>query len=211
MRAGAVRRRFFVIIALLSGVGMGVREAEAEPPWPTGTYSYVVIEQDLRDVLQQFAINNHLKIALSDKVQGRVHGPLPAESPRDFLNRLAQQFGLEWVYDGSIISISADAEAKTEMIPLRDVSFNRLHDGLASAGLLDPRYQFKPIMGGQIALVSGPPRYVGIVQDALAALPKDKPAEPKTSPAPPVPTPPAPARRSITVIRGGASAVQEFR
>ena len=209
MRTDGLRRFLLVSLTLL----LGVHEVAAEPSWPAGIYSYVVVEQDLRDVLQQFGINNGLKIALSDKVQGSVHGPLPAEPPRQFLDRLAQQFGLEWVYDGSIISISSDAEAKTEMIALRDVPFSKLHDGLANAGLLDPRYQFKPIMGGQIALVSGPPRYISIVQDVLAALPKEKTTQPAAAPAGPVAAsmPPAPPHRSINLMRGASSSVVEFK
>src|ERR1700760_2315335 len=116
---------------LVLSVILNSQPAAAEPPWPPGAYNYIVVDQDLREVLQQFGVNTGLKLALSDKVQGRVHGPLPTMLPRQFLDNLAQQFGLEWVYDGSIVSISLASEARTEMLALRGVPFDALRDGLS--------------------------------------------------------------------------------
>ena len=197
-------------LALLAGALLAPRRADAEPLWPPGNYSYVVVDQDLRDVLQQFGINTGLKVALSDKVQGRVHGPLPSLPPRQFLDSLGQQFGLEWVYDGAIISVSSVSESQTEMLPLQAVPFDRLRDGLAKAGLIDARYQFRPVMDGRTALVSGPPRYIGLVHDGLAAILADKPAAPPPAvkAAPPAPQP---QPSVMTVMRGASSSVVEFR
>jgi type III secretion protein C len=197
------------ILGLMLPIILGSQRAAAEPPWPAGAYNYIVVDQDLREVLQQFSANTGLKLALSDKVQGRVHGPLPSMLPRQFLDNLAQQFGLEWVYDGSIISISLASEARTEMLGLRDVSFDALRDGLSSAGLLDPRYQFRPIMGGHAALVSGPPRYISLVHDGLAAIPAL--SQPTTVPSRPAPPSPIAPSRSVTLMRGAVSSVAEFK
>jgi type III secretion protein C len=195
----------------------GAERAVAGPPWPAGAYNYVVVEQDLREVLQQFGANTGLKLALSEKIQGRVRGPLPVMAPRQFLDNLSRHFGLEWVYDGSIISVSVASESRTEMLALRDVSFPELRDGLSTAGLLDPRYQLRPIMGERAALVSGPPRYISLVQDALAAIPASRPKTASgiapSSIAPSSPASPAPIAptRSLTLMRGATSSVEEFK
>jgi type III secretion protein C len=198
-------------LVLVLPIVLDAQRAAAEPPWPAGAYDYVVVDQDLREVLQQFGVNTGLKLALSDKVQGRVHGPLPSMAPRQFLDSLARQFGLEWVYDGSIIAISSASEARTEMLALHDVPFDALSEGLSSAGLLDPRYQFRPIMNGHAALVSGPPRYISLVHDA-AAIPAPKPMATSnivaSSPATPLPAVPS---RSMTLMRGATSIVTEFK
>ena len=206
MRKVLARLARLASLGLILPIILGSQRAVAEPLWPAGAYNYVVVDQDLREVLQQFGANTGLQLALSDKVQGRVHGPLPSMLPHQFLDNLVQQFGLEWVYDGSIISVSLASEARTEMLALRDVSFDVLRDGLLSAGLLDPRYQLRPVMGGRAVLVSGPPRYIGLVHDALAAVPA--PSQPPTMPAPPPPIAPS---RSVTLIRGAASSVVEFK
>jgi type III secretion protein C len=198
-----------ILLGLILPIILGSQRAVAEPPWPAGAYNYVVVDQDLREVLQQFGANTGLKLALSDKVQGRVHGPLPSMLPRQFLDNLAQQFGLEWVYDGSIISVSLASEARTEMLALRDISFDVLRDGLLSAGLLDSRYQFRSVMSGRAALVSGPPRYISLVHDGLAAIPA--PSQPTTVSSTPASPPPIPPSRSVTLMRGAASSVVEFK
>lgn len=209
------------------------RRALAEPPWPSDPYDYVVVDQDLRELLQQFGANTGLKLALSDKVQGRVRGPLPSAPPRQFLETLAREFGLEWTYDGAIIAMSSASEAKTEIIPLDGIPFEKLRAELASAGLLDQRYQFRRAMEGHAALVSGPPRYLGLVHAGLAASRPDKPPAPPPDPPPaplalpalptplaplalPVPAPvavlpePAPKPRLLTVMRGATSSIVAF-
>lgn len=204
-------RRIAGRLVILFGALTAPHRAMAEPPWPAGTYSYVVVDQDLRDLLQQFGVNTGLKVALSDKVQGRVHGPLPSLPSGQFLDSLAQQFGLEWVYDGSIISVSAVSESQTEMLPLRNVPFGKLRDGLAGAGLLDTRYQFRPVMDGHTALISGPPRYIGLAHDGLAAILADKPV-PVTPASTPVVAPVIlPSPRVITIMRGASSSIAEVK
>jgi type III secretion protein C len=207
-----MRRKVLAGLGLILPIVLSSQRAVAEPPWPAGAYNYIVVDQDLREVLQQFSANTGLKVALSDKVQGRVRGPLPSMLPRQFLDNLAQQFGLEWVYDGSIISVSLASEARTEMLALRDISFHALKDGLSSAGLLDPRYQFRPIMNGHVVLVSGPPRYISLVRDGLAAIPTTKAALPQPTPVSNIaPLSPTPSTRSVTLMRGAASSVIEFK
>ena len=207
-------RKVLAGLGLIVPIILGSQRAMAEPPWPAGAYNYIVVDQDLREVLQQFSANTGLKLALSDKVQGRVHGPLPSMLPRQFLDNLAQQFGLEWVYDGSIISISLASEARTEMLGLRDVSFDALRDGLLSAGLLDPRYQFRPIMGGHAALVSGPPRYISLVHDGLAAIPAPSQLRRRCRVSylhRPLRRRPLLPSRSVTLMRGAESSVTEIQ
>jgi len=202
-------RRTLGRLALIVGVLTVPRHAMAEPSWPGGIYSYVVVNQDLRDVLQQFGVNTGLRIALSDKVQGHVYGPIPSLVPRQFLDSLAQQFGLEWVYDGSIISVSSVSESQTEMLFLQNVPFGKLHAGLEAAGLLDARYQFRPVMDGHTALISGPPRYISLANDGFAAIMADKPAPPPpASIAPPLDLPPP---RFLEVMRGASSSITEFK
>ncbi len=168
----------------------------AEPKWPSAPYGYVVVDQDLRTVLTQFGANTGLRIALSDAVQGQVRGRLPSVPPREFLDTLAQSFGLDWYFDGAVISVSAASEAQARLLSLQGVGFAKLRKGLASAGLIDPRFQLRPGASPDIALVSGPPRYVALVQQAVTALSSEKEVK-GNSP-------------SVVIIRGATASRVEF-
>ena len=188
---------FLVSFALYSGGPVGL--AWAEPDWPAERYDYVVVDQDLRAVLQQFGVNTGLRVALSDKVQGRVHGPLPSVPPREFLSNLAQEFGLDWTYDGSIIWVTAASEVQTQMLPMQGVGFEKLRVSLSSAGLLEPRFQLRPAANDGMAVVSGPPRYITVVQQALAALAAEKapPEKPR-------------GHQSVVLMRGATTTRVDF-
>jgi type III secretion protein C len=170
-----------------------------EPPWPTALYDYIVVNQDLRIVLQQFGSNTGLRVALSDAVQGRVRGRLPSALPREFLDHLAQAFGLDWYYDGALISISAASEAQTRLLPLQGAQFQKLRNSLSIAGLLDPHYQLRPEDDPSIVVVSGPPRYVAMVQQTVSALSSES-----------APKPAVPAKDTLVVFRGSSVSRLEF-
>lgn len=134
------------------------------------TYNYIVVDQDLRTVLQQFGANLGLRVSLSEAVQGRVRGRLPSAPPRQFLDHLAQVYGFDWYFDGSMMAISASSEAETRFVPLQGITVPMLEAGLRSVDLYDPRFNLHPGPGTDMAMVSGPPRYVKLVQDTAASL-----------------------------------------
>lgn len=199
--ASAVPRA--VQAALLLGVLLAAAPARADVPgWPSAPYRYAVVDQDLRVVLQEFGRNLGLRVALSDAVQGRVRGRLPELPPEQFLDHLARAFGLDWYFDGSVLSVSASSEAQTRFVKLRGLSVAALRDGLRRAGLLDARFALRAGPSADIAMVSGPPRYVALVEQSAAAIADDRP--------PPLPAPPPQAASlaaSLVVFRGAQASV----
>ncbi len=194
-----MRILFAAAIAFSSAIFAPQILRAAEPDWPTTSYEYVVVNQDLRTVLQQFGINTGLRIILSDSVQGRVHGRLPPALPKQFLERLAQTFGLDWYYDGAAIAVSARSEAQTSLITLGSASFSHLQSALDSAKLLDQRYPLRPAAENGAAIASGPPRYLAIVRQMAETL---SPVQPHRQ------TPPA--RQDVMIIRGSSISRVEF-
>ena len=132
----------------------------AEPAWPAAPYDYVVIDQDLRTVLEQFGLNTGLRIALSDNVKGRVRGRIQPAPPRQFFDHLTEMFGLDWYYDGAAISVSAKSEAQTQLVKLGNASFTQLKTALDASGFLDQRYQLRPGAEQSVAIAAGPPQYL---------------------------------------------------
>ncbi len=152
-------------------------------------------------MLLQFGANTGARVALSDAVQGRVRGRLPALPPRQFIEHVAQAYGLDWFFDGSVLSVSAVAEAETRFVPLTGIDVRALEAGLRGADLYDPRFSLRAGPGTGMALVSGPPRYLKAVQETADAL--------AVHAAAPSPAGAAPAV-SLTVFRGSAERKVQF-
>jgi type II secretory pathway component GspD/PulD (secretin) len=139
-------------------------------PWPDKPYPYVVLDQDVRDVLGAFGSNLDVPVKVSDKVSGRVRGRLPELSPQKLLDHLAASFGLQWYYDGQVLYVTTVEEAVSEMLPLGPIRFEELQASLASLKLDDPRFPPRPLASANVTLVSGPPRYVALVKETMQAL-----------------------------------------
>jgi type III secretion protein C len=179
----------------LSFAILGLREViAAEPAWPATPYDYVVIDQDLRTVLEQFGLNTGLRIALSDNVKGRVRSRIQPAPPRQFFDHLTEMFGLDWYYDGAVIAVSAKSEAQTQLVKLENANFTQLKAALDASGFLDQRYQLRPGPEQSVAIASGPPQYLAAVKKVATALSPE-----------PGPKPDAPAKDYVMIIRGSAA------
>ena len=180
-------------LALLAGAGLWPARA-AVPEWPASPYRYLVVDQDLRTVLEEFGRNTGVRTALADGVKGRVRGSLPQVPPGEFLDALTRSYGLDWYYDGAVLHVSAAGEAGTRFIDLRGLPFAQLAAGLDRAGVADPRYALRDGPSPGLATASGPPRYLQLVSEAAAAMAAQKP----TAAAAPIATP-------VRVFRGSAA------
>ena len=191
-------RVFLTAVGMLVCLGIGPVRA-ASIAWPEAPYRYLVVDQDLRAVLEEFGKNLGVRVALADSVKGRVRGNLPEGSPQSFLDALTKAYGLEWYFDGAVLSISTVAEAGTRFLDLHEVPFARALDGVQSAGLTDPRFVLRPGPAPNLAMVSGPPRYVQLISEAVAAMAAQKPTVPPVQVV-------AQAAGVVRVFRGSASA-----
>ena len=135
----------------------------AEPHWPDGRYQYVVLDQGLRNALLDFGMNIGLRIAMPNAMQGHLYGQVATGSAREFLNSLTREFGLNWYFDGLVMSGTAASETQTTFIPMKDAAFDKLRQELAAAGFLDARYPIIQASAGNVAIASGPPRFLTLV------------------------------------------------
>jgi type III secretion protein C len=139
-------------------------------PWPDKPYPYVILDQDIHDVLAAFGSNLDVPVKVSDKVAGRVRGRLPELTPQQLLDHLAASYGLQWYYDGQVLYVTTVEEAASEMLPLGPIRFEELQASLASLRLDDPRFPLRPLASANVALINGPPRYVALVKETMQAL-----------------------------------------
>jgi type II secretory pathway component GspD/PulD (secretin) len=142
----------------------------AEPSWPPGPFRYLVIDQDTKDVLQEFGNITNIPLAVSDEVRGHVRGPLPVTTAENFLKRICENQGLVWYFDGTKLYISAASEIDSLMIPLGPLRLQELSDRLEKLRIADSRYPLNTTQKGDVILVSGPPRYLALVRQTYEAM-----------------------------------------
>jgi type III secretion protein C len=164
-----VRRSETVICA--AAFLLAATSATAAPlPNPHQMISYSVVDQDLRDTLTGIGEQLGLRISISTKIHGRVHGRMPPASAEQTLNRLASLYGFDWYCDGRTLYISAYDEAVSKVLPLGPVRADELEQTLDELGVSDRRWPVRFARAPGVAAVDGPPRYSALVDETLTAL-----------------------------------------
>ncbi len=159
-------------VALAAAVSVSnTAAAQAATPWPQAPFSYYAQDQDLGEVLREFAASFSLTPQIARSVAGSVNGRFNAATPTEFLDRLSGVYGLHWfVHAGTLfISRAADMRTATVSPPYGDVS--GLRQALLQLGVLDTRFGWGELPEQGLALVSGPPAYVALIERTVDALP----------------------------------------
>lgn len=162
-----------VLIAALAGLIGPVQSLE--PKWPLGPYKYLVIDQDIKDVLTEFGRNIGVPVEVSGQIKGRLRGRLPVVTAKEFLKKLCEGYGLVWYFDGATLHINAKTELKTELIDIGRLPSNQLTIRLDALGIADPRFPVRSTPNGGVVSVSGPPSYVALVRQTLTAMARAAP------------------------------------
>ena len=173
---------------------------------PDSTYTYTVINQDLSAALQEFGSNLNIKVNVSQEVRSRIQGRLPDLPPLAFLNRLAALYNLEWYFDGQVLHVTSARESQSRLLVPGPVPFERLASTLAAFDVADERYAVRPAPNTQLVLVTGPPRFVALVEQTLNGLIAEEQARPKPAEAR-VGAPPLPHDTVLTVFRGSQTTI----
>lgn len=142
----------------------------AQVPWPDEPLAYTVVDQDLRELLAEIGARLGIRVRVSDAVKGRVRGRLPPAPAGEFLARLASIYGFEWFYDGSTLWVSAPSESQTRMMQLGPVPFEQMTAAMDELGLSDVRWPLRGAGQAGVVVVDGPPHFVAMAEQALAAL-----------------------------------------
>lgn len=172
MRLAAALRRLVAtgLLALSCLLGIGGPASAAVPNWGRDPYTYVTVDQELQQVLREFAANIGVTIQISPNVQGVVRGRLPSLPPEQFLELLARTYGLLWYYDGIVLYVNTLDEVESRMIKLNTISVDTLARSLVELDIDDPRFPWTVSEAPGILYVAGPPRYVQLVTQTAELL-----------------------------------------
>ena len=141
--------------------------AAPEIPWKTETYSLVARSMDLRHVLETFGVAQGISTILSPGVAGTLSGEFADVPCGEFLDRLCSMHNLAWYWDGATLWINAASEMQTILLDLRYMKAGEVRAMLAELGVEDPRFPLKTASNDELIMVSGPPRYVGLVAEMI--------------------------------------------
>ncbi|WP_263364814.1 type III secretion system outer membrane ring subunit SctC [Cupriavidus pauculus] len=133
-------------------------------PWRSSNISYVADRKDIQDVLRDISASAGVAVQISPKVKGTVSGRFDTR-PQLMLERMAATFGFIWYYDGAVLRIYSADEVVSTTIGLSAASTSSLRRSLSKLQIEDPRFPIRFDDDARTAVVSGPPRYVELVND----------------------------------------------
>ena len=157
-------------IALTLGVTTLASSAQAaELAFKRSRVSLNYQEKPLRDALREFFAAQGIPAVISEKISGNVTGRFTMGADA-YVENLASVFGLITFYDGAVAHVYASGEAVSRVINLNGVNAERLTQTLNGMGAADRRYKLRINESEQMAQVSGPPRFVDLVEEVVAML-----------------------------------------
>jgi type II secretory pathway component GspD/PulD (secretin) len=144
--------------------------------WLSGPYTYVVVNQDVRQVLIEFGQNLNIPVKISDHVQRRnLRGPLNVMAAGEFLKTVCESAGLVWYFDGTVLHVSSAAEISRASIDAGFVASPSLKRQLENLGVLDDRYPLRIDAASGVISVAGPPPYIDAVKRSIQVIAKGTP------------------------------------
>lgn len=159
--------------AVVGGFTIFTPAALAHGEWEEKPFSYIAINQELSSVLKEFSYINDISIITSDKVHGRVHGRWLDMSSEDFLQKMSHLYDFDWYDDGSAIYVSSKSERSTQIVSLHGHPLSQVKGELQSMGFMDRRFDISASTTNDMAVISGPPRFVAVVQQTIQSLPAE--------------------------------------
>lgn len=170
---GCMPRRAFAGLIFTAALAYAAPAPCMEPKWPSGPYRYLIIDQDIKGVLVEFGRNAGLPVDVSDQVTGRLRGQVAAATAtaREFLDSLCDSNNLIWYFDGAVLHVNTKAEIRTELVSLGRFSRDEATEKLTALGVADARFPVRSTDNASVISVSGPPKFVSMVRQALRPLP----------------------------------------
>lgn len=137
--------------------------------WLTEQFDVVVRDQPVSDVLREFGVMVGRPVVVTEGVDGRVSIRFDSATGSDILDAVTRENALDWRYDGVRIEVSSHDEQVSRLLQMGGVQQEDLVAALDAIKVYDSKFPISTI-DGTLALVSGPPRYIAIVEIVLGQL-----------------------------------------
>lgn len=162
--------RWLVDLCWIAGLTLcsGLATA-AEVRWKNEKFVFQAQGKSLKEFLREFGASQGLMVVVSPEVEGSVNGRFNMQ-PQNLLEMLGATFGFIWYYDGNVLHIYAASDARSEIVRISHSSVDRLRQALQKLDIPDRRFPITYDTRQNTALVSGPKRYVDLVQQTARAI-----------------------------------------
>lgn len=133
-------------------------------------FEYYGEGDSLRKVLTALASNADISVNVSSTIDEKFNGHLRYASSLKALDYLASAYDLIWYFDGATLHINRSSERQSQMIRLELLSTTQLKQTMQDLKLWDPRFEWRTIQHTNMIMVSGPPRYIELINQTVALL-----------------------------------------
>ncbi|HSV46780.1 MAG TPA: EscC/YscC/HrcC family type III secretion system outer membrane ring protein, partial [Ramlibacter sp.] len=166
------RHRLRPWLAALLIAGAGPAALASPVPWPDAPYSYFANNARLDAVLADFAASFSLSLSLPQDIgAAMVNGRFTTKNPSEFIGKLAGVYGFVWYTHAGTLFVSRATDVTTRGISSGAGSITGMRKALTDLGVLEPRFGWGELSEQNVALVSGPPSYVSLVEATVRNLP----------------------------------------
>lgn len=138
---------------------------EAAIPWRQKSNFQFAQNIDIKELLRDYFSLQGINISIDDDVKGTINGKFIDLSPEEFLNQIARSNSLIWFYDGNILHIYPSQKIQSRFIQMNERAAVKLLENVGHLGMVSPSSSIRVLANEGMAYVSGPPRYVEIIDD----------------------------------------------
>jgi type III secretion protein C len=144
----------------------------ADVPWPTAPVDIATVDggEPLSTFLLRFLSQVRIRGTVGELVgKTSINGRF-RNRPEVIFNELAATYGLSWYFDGDTLHVYSQGESRTEVFWLEPADIARLEPLLRQMRIADARFPLRIVPSEGYVMVSGPPRYVALVERSIAFL-----------------------------------------
>lgn len=157
--------KFFIISLLATCFSLWGKDALVKQP-----FEYYGEGDSLRKVITALASNADISVNVSSNIDDSFNGHLRYASSLKALDYLASAYDLIWYFDGATLHVNRSAEQQSQMIRLELVTTSQLKQTMQDLELWDPRFEWRTIQHTNMIMVSGPPRYIELINQTVSLL-----------------------------------------
>ena len=169
--------RFSLAVLLCSLVSWG----NAEAAWSKRPFNYTALDQDLRQLLVDFAASEGIGIVISNNVSGTISGTFVNMQPEAFIREISATYGLLWYLFGGVLYVYDTSESETRIVNLTNTPTEQVRQALADLGIYDPRFDWRADEELGMVLFTGPPRYVDLVEEVVRVVEEEMASVPRVA------------------------------
>ncbi len=133
-------------------------------------FEFYASGENLRNVLTSLATNSDAGIWISSNISEKFNGHISQQTTEKALDYLSNAYDLVWYYDFSTLYIYKSKELRSEIFQLNAIGTAELKRNLIALKVWDERYRWRSVDGSNLLMISGPPRYLEIIENTIKLL-----------------------------------------